>query len=233
MSESNRRRSAPTTPVPTSTLDDVRTMVASTHANVNIIRKEILPPLLDDTREARDTARTAIQGLIDHKENVSIHSHECKEQERQKQQDADIDSLHTKASDNRTYAGSALERGNHTNRLVWWVIGVAGTVLMAAGMFAISSRVTDTEHSSHIETNKSNIEDNDREIKMVRKTLITEIRRLPQEITEAARAVPPPIVTIDNVEDVITDFDMTEYEKRSIQRILNRVRKREAENITN
>lgn len=232
MSEGDRRRRSPTTPVPVSTLEDVRSLVASTHANVNMLRKEILPPLIEDTRDARDTAREALHGLAEHKKNESIHSHGCSEQERQKQQDSDIDSLQTKVSDTNTVASSAMVNVSNTNRLVWWVIGVAGTIITAAVIFAISIRVSTVENTSHIEVNKKDITENDQEIKIIRDTFMKEIRRLPVEVTRAARSVPPPKQDIDigDVEQAIDDFNMTEYEKKSIQRILKRARQREGKN---
>lgn len=224
-----RPRTAPTTPVPTSTLEDVRDVVTRTHANVNMLRKEILPPLIEDTRHARDTAREALQGLTDHKNNESVHSHRCAEQDRQKQQDEDLDHLKTKVSDTKTVAASAMVHVNNTTRLVWWVVGVAGTIITASVIFAISVRVSTAENTSHIEVNKNDIAEHDQEIRVIRDTFMKEIRELPNEVTRAARSVPAPKQSLDiqDIETAINDMNVTEYEKRSIQRILKRAQLRE------
>lgn len=232
MSEGERRRKAPTTPVPTSTLEDMRDLVSRTHANVNMLRKEILPPLIDDTRNARDTAREALQGLNEHRTNETIHSHGCIEQERQKEQDDDIDSLQNQVSDTKTIASSALVHVNNTNRILWWIIGVSGTVIAAAIVFAISVRVSTTEHKSHIEINRANITEHDQEIRVIRDNFMKEIRKLPAEVTRAARSVPPPKPSMDveDMKQIVDGFEMTEYEKRTVHRILKRVQQREAKN---
>ena len=232
MSEGERRRKIPTTPVPTSTLEDMRDLVSRTHANVNMLRKEILPPLIDDTRNARDTAREALLGLTEHKSNESVHSHDCSERERQKQQDDDIDQLKIKLSDNKTVAGSAMVHVNNMNRLLWWVIGVAGTIVTAAVIFAISVRVMTTENKSHIEVNRGNITENDQEIRVIRDTFMKEIRKLPIEVTRAARSVPPPKQSLDieDFEEAMNGFEMTEYEKKAVHRILKRAYQREMDN---
>jgi len=224
MAEGDRRRNAPTTPIPISTLDDVRDMVSRTYASVNIIRKEILPPLADDTREARDTAREAIRSLSDHKDNTSVHGHDCTEQEHQKQQDNDIETLRIKVADTKTVAGSAMVHINNTNRILWWIIGVAGTVITAAIIFAISVRVTAVENSSDIQVNKSDIVENDQEIKLIRDSFMKEIRQLPSEVTRAAQMKRE--LNLDDVEEAVEHFEMTDYEKRAIQRIIERSRRR-------
>lgn len=224
MSEGDRRRKVPTTPIPISTLDDVRDMVSRTYASVNIIRKEILPPLADDTREARDTAREAIRSLSDHKDNTAVHGHGCTEQERQKQQDNDIETLRIKIADTKTMAGSAMVHINNATRILWWIIGVAGTVITAAIIFAISVRVTTTENSSDIRVNKNEIVENDQEIKLIRDSFMKEIRQLPSEVTRAAQKKRE--LNLDDIKEAIDDFEMSEYEKRAIQRIIERARRR-------
>jgi len=214
------------TPVPTTDLDNLTALVIRTDTNVRILKEELLPPLVSDTREARDKAREALKSVNDHVSDSDAHVHPCRETDRQLRQDNDIGKIKSDVVETKTTASGL-------SKLVWWLMGIAVTVALGAGAFAITVRETATANVTHIEGAIEDINEHEDEIDALREaqqrdreTYLKTMRELPTKVTNAARSIPPPEPTIESMEEAAEDLPLTPREQRQLMDLLGRARKR-------
>jgi hypothetical protein len=214
------------TPVPSNELMELTQLLIRTDQNVTFLKDELIPPLAKDTREARDKARAALGKIDGHLRDTDAHVHGCLEGDRQLRQDTDIGTLKSDMSETKAKTGGI-------SKLVWWLMGIAVTVALVAGGFAVSVRVSSAENAVDIEDNAEDIDDNEESIKTLtkvqqedRETYLRVARDLPKNVTKAARSIPPPEPTIDDMEDAADDLPLSPREQRQLLDLLGRARKR-------
>jgi hypothetical protein len=212
------------TPPPPYSADSLAKSIIETGQSIKFIRKDLLPPLVKDTKEARDKAREALQKVDGHLEDADSHEHRCIEGDRQNRQDGDIGTLK-----------GLSEKVQGTSQLVWWLMGLAVTLAVIAGGFAISVREHSVENSVTISDIADDVDDHDETIKAMsksqqelRETYIREMRELPQKVTLAAQRPAP---TIEEYENAADDLPLTETEQNQLLRILKRAQKRTNEEM--
>jgi hypothetical protein len=207
------------TPVPSNELLALTQLLTRTDQNVTLLKDELLPPIARDTREARDTARESIGKIDTHLKDTDAHVHPCVEGDRQLRQDNDIGRLKTKAVETET-------KTSGLSKLVWWLMGIAVTVALVAGGFAVSVRVVSAENSDGVQDNEESIKALTKVQREDRETYLRIARDLPKNVTKAARAVPPPEPTIDDMEEAADDLPLSPREQRQLLELLGRARKR-------
>lgn len=213
------------TPVPTGQFVGLVTAVARIDTNIKSIKEEMLPPLARDTQEARDKAREALTKVNGHIADTDSHEHPCVEKPRQERQDQDLGDLK-----------GTKEKVENTSKLVWWLMGIAVATALSVGGFTWATRVITAENASSIRTNVGDIAENKTEVKALREaqqrdreTFIREVRGIPAQVEEAAKARQP---SVDDFEDAAGDLPLTEREQTQLLQLLKRARQRGSEKAT-
>lgn len=223
MGDDRRRVMSTLSPVPSEdihtlskNIQRVGTAVTRIEATLGTIKNDLLPPVSESAKEARDGVLQLNQ-RVSSLEQMPNPKHECYEVERQTKQDTEI-------------AESRI-RVLNLWRLVWWMIGIAVMVGASAIGFAILTRSVAAENSTRIENIGGDIERHEENIKTIRKSqeddrriYLKEIRALPVKVQQAAEKRD---ITIDEVLDTTDDFPLTRGERELMERILKKARKRE------
>jgi hypothetical protein len=163
--------------VPTDDLRAVTNTLTEVAVGVAYIKDTQLPPLAQDTREARDTAREALQKVDTHLLDVDAHIHPCDEKDRQARQDTDIADMRPKVSGNA--------------RLVWWLIAIFVLVGGSAITFAIMTRTSEASISTSLESHGQTLRRHEKELDALekaqhvdRKLFIQEVRQIPNRVKD-------------------------------------------------
>jgi len=146
-----RRRSSMGSDLDQGRLNDMHTTVSMTvltniekgltglTENVRSIKEDLIPPLANDVREARDTAREALQKIDSHILNTDIHGVDhCTEMERINKTSSDLSKVD--------------ERSKGTSKLLWWVLGVLVIVGGTAITIALASNSAASAAATQLET---------------------------------------------------------------------------------
>lgn len=219
MTDAKKQEQLRLTPPPSYSSDALAKAIIETGQSIKFIREDLLPPLVKDTKEARDKAREALQKVDTHIGDSDAHEHPCIEQPRQARQDDDIGQLK-----------GVKEKVEGTSKLVWWLMGIAVTVALVAGGFAVSVRVSAAENRDDIDDNVEDIDENEDAIKALaksqqadRETYLREMRDLPRQVTNAAKRPSP---TIDEYQDAADELPLTEREQEQLLKLLKRAQQR-------
>ena len=222
MSDSDyKQRMGTLTPVPFDDLkavsrnvQKVGTAVTRIESTLGIIKNDLLPPVSEAAKEARDGVLT-LSGRVRALEEADPPDHECTESSRQARQDNDIAEVRTRTA--------------NIGRLVWWLMGIAVVVGGSAISFAIYTKSTSTENATRIQSYERDLVRHEDEIKAIeeaqrkdRELYLKEIRALPVKVQQVAEKEQ----SIESVIDTVQDFPLTESEKVTLQRILSKARKR-------
>lgn len=223
MAKEEKRSPISLTPPPEYSSASLAKAIIEGRADTKVIKEDLLPPLIKDAREARDKARESLQKVNAHIDDTDSHEHPCIEGPRQGRQDDDIGLLKGETIETKAQVGN-------TSKLVWWLMGIAVTVALIVGGFAVSIRVTAAENVTNIGSIVEDVDDNVDSIKELRKVqrqdrelYLREVRLLPTKVRQAAVSKPP---TIEQMEDTADDIGLNDREQRQLMSLLKRARNR-------
>lgn len=198
-------------------LDKVRTAVVQVQRDVSTIKDDLLPPVSEAAKEARDGV-FVLRGRVTALEGAPLPSHDCHESSRQMRQDTDIAETRTKAES--------------IGRLVWWMLAVSVAICSAAMGFALSSTVSAATAKARLEDLGNVDEDVVRHSVQIqaleraqaedRKLYLNQIKQLPAQVEKARLRD----LTIEEVSDSTEAFPLTPRERDLIERMLNQAKQR-------
>lgn len=198
-------------------LDKVRTAVVSMQRDVSTIKDDLLPPVSEAAKEARDGV-FVLQGRVTALEDAPIPSHSCQEGTRQMRQDTDIAETRTKTES--------------IGRLVWWMLAVATALCSAAMGFALSSTVSAATTKARLEDLGNVDEDVVRHSVQIqaleraqaadRELYLNQVKQLPAQVEKARLRD----LTIEEVSDSTEAFPLTPRERDLIERLLTQAKRR-------
>ena len=211
-------RRTTSTPVPTADLVAVTGTLARVDQNVRQIKNDMLPPLVADTREARDKARAALVKIEEHSRDTDAHGHPCTERDRQERQDDAIADMRPRIA--------GLDKWR------WWLMGILLVGVSSAFGFALLSRQVSTENATRINATARDVDRHERVIDAVQKaqqrdreTYLRAVREIPSETARKVQATPSPAP--DVVDRAAEDLSLRPYERRQLRELIDRARKRE------
>jgi hypothetical protein len=209
------------TPVPTADLVAVTGTLARVDQNVRQIKNDMLPPLVADTREARDKARAALGKIDEHARDTDAHDHGCKETARQEKQDDAIADMRPRIA--------GLDKWR------WWLMGILLVGVSSAFGFALLSRQVSTENATRINATARDVDRHERVIDSVQKaqqrdreTYLRAVREIPSATARKVSATPVKAPSQEVVERAADDLPLRPHERRQLRMLMDRAREREA-----
>jgi hypothetical protein len=224
--ENNKESDIRLSPTPKYTAAALTQAIIETRQDTKFLREDLLPPLMKDTKEARDKAREALSKVDTHLADTDSHEHPCVEGPRQERQDEGL--------------ANGREVKSKVSGLVK-ILGIAITIVIGAigGSYGytltLSNSTTANETRIEGQTNTSNR--HEREINSLekaqqqdRETYLREMRALPGNVQEVAQKREP---TLDDVEDFASDrsVKMSDRERDMMKLIVKQVKKRSSDQL--
>ena len=213
MPDDDAQRRIRSSVVPTIELINISNKLTEVATGVKSIKEDMLPPLISDTREARDKAREALQRSVEHERDDAAHVHPCVERERQSRQDTDIADLKPRVSG--------------TSKLVWWVLGLGVVALSSAVGFAILTRSTEAGTTVRIEAMDRDLDRHEallvefrRSYREDRDALLREVRAIPAKVQQGFD--PPERVLIERLLAGENGVPLTPHERRVLRDLAKR-----------
>lgn len=209
------------TPLPTADLMSLTTAVARIDQNVRSIKSDMLPPLMKDTREARDKAREALQKANDHIADLDSHEHPCIEGPRQERQDSELQK-------NRGVKDGL----SNLSKLFWVAISIITTIVAGSYGYTLLISNTTTENKTvngaqgeTLVRHETNIDALRKAQQQDRETYLRGQQEIPQRVINAMKSTRP---TVEEIEDAAGEIPgLTEPEQRQLLKILKRAKQRD------
>lgn len=198
------------TPVPTADLVVLSNTLVRVDQNVKSIKNDILPPLVVDTREARDNARDALAKINGHASDEEAHEHSCVDAPRQERQDTKISGL---------------------SKVFWIALSVFVAIVSGSYGYTLVISNSTTENATSIKGQSENINRHEKSIEALRvsrqldrETYLKSINDLPSRVTESVQKAPGSSQEV--VERAAEDLPLRPHERRQLRELMSRARER-------